>query len=144
MLGSRRTSPHGSPIRSIPRRSSRLSPRCQHPLSLDKSRFPAGTLAASARATALIHGTGRRWRNSLLFLRMPVSPPVVVSLGELIVAKDGVGQFPSMSMPLSEPITFQNVPFSLVKFRFAGRVASQFFRLFFPCCGGPPRPQPPV
>jgi hypothetical protein len=50
MLGSRRTSPHGSPTRSIPKRSSRFSPRCQHPLSRDRSPSPAGTLDGSARA----------------------------------------------------------------------------------------------
>jgi hypothetical protein len=50
-LGSHRTSSHGSLIRSIPRKSSQLSPQCQHPLLRDKSRFPAGTLAASARGS---------------------------------------------------------------------------------------------
>lgn len=29
---------------------------------------------ASGRATARIPDTGKRWRNSLVFLRMPVSP----------------------------------------------------------------------
>jgi len=48
-------------------------------------------LPTSAQAdTGHIRGTGRRWRHSLVFLRMLVSPSVVVRLGERIVANDGV------------------------------------------------------
>ena len=38
---------------------------CRHPLSRDKSRFRAGTLAASARGTDRIRGTGWHWRTWL-------------------------------------------------------------------------------
>lgn len=63
MLGSRRTSRHGSLTRFIPKRSNRFSPPCQHLPSRDKSQFRAGMLGAFERATVHIHDTGWRWRN---------------------------------------------------------------------------------
>jgi len=51
------------------RKSSRFSPRCQHPLSRDKSRFRTGMLGAYVRATDRIQGTGRCWQSLGVFQR---------------------------------------------------------------------------
>ena len=60
----------------------RFSAPYQHQLSLDTSLFRGGTLGASARGTDHIRDTGGHWR-SLLVFRLPVSPPVVASLGSV-------------------------------------------------------------
>lgn len=84
------TSPHS--LLCIWRRSSRFLPNYR-PLPLTNLgfalvRWPHPRGLPPTRTTF-----GGRWRNSLVFPRMPVSPPVVTSLGELIVANNDVLHF---------------------------------------------------
>src|SRR2546422_7528151 len=60
--GTHRSNQTGLPAKYSRDKSSRYSQRCHHPLLRDESRFRAGTLGASARATARIRGTGWRWQ----------------------------------------------------------------------------------
>jgi len=65
LLGIPQSNHHGSPNRSFRRKFNRHSREPQLRPSQRGLEFRVGTLAAFARATARIHGIGRRWRNWL-------------------------------------------------------------------------------
>jgi hypothetical protein len=79
-LGIPRSNRHGSPNRCFRRKFSRHLRKPQRRPLRSGLEYRAGTRAASARATARIHGTGRRWRNSSGFQRMEANRLVSTTL----------------------------------------------------------------
>src|SRR6266852_3229809 len=69
LLGFPRSNRHGSPNRCFRRRFSQHLRKHRLRPSQRRSEYRAGTLAAFVRATALIHGTGWRWRSWWTFPR---------------------------------------------------------------------------
>jgi hypothetical protein len=107
MRGSRRTSPHGSLIRSIRKEYSRFLPQCLHPRLREEFRFRAGTLGEFERNSyeRLVNVTiplNELWVPAGLTGASPISDPlknpeaVGLSLSFLIekaIKDEGIAEF---------------------------------------------------
>src|ERR1019366_925554 len=74
-LGTHRSNQLGLRVKCSLKKSSHCLRTFRHPPFDQGLEFPAGTRAGFAKATARIHGTGWRWRNSLASPRMSDTRP---------------------------------------------------------------------